>query len=444
MRSLIFAITFLAAAPTAFAQNTDIEALAGLQFNFGNPGARSLGMGGAFLGLADDASAAEANPAGLTILRKTEVSIEARDTVIAQDFVTGGTYPFITTEDFGSRRKDISFAAVVIPTNAGVFAFYYHRPLSYRNNVDLSARYATPTFYVTPAGPVSRDACAQDPTCEQHRIYPFSTSVDLQMETYGVAVAREWRTLSFGVAARYQRFSELARAIRRDLDVAGEPVFSIQQMNGGRTIGSSTDKDLTFTGGIKWTPAKPLSFGVVFKQGAAFPAPVTATASDGTSTVVGVTQFHVPSSYGAGVAYRPLGNLTINGDVMRVKYSHLTDNFMSCIEYATDGGGGFENLTGYRASDGTELHAGLEYFILSSVPFAIRSGWWRDPAHSIRYDAPIVTKHDVAAAILFPRGRDENHYSVGVGLSWPRFQIDAAYDHSRSLKTASLSLIARY
>ena len=54
----------------AFAQNTDIESLAGLTFNFRNPGARSLGMGGAFLGLADDATAAETNPAGLTILRQ--------------------------------------------------------------------------------------------------------------------------------------------------------------------------------------------------------------------------------------------------------------------------------------------------------------------------------------------------------------------------------------
>src|SRR5205814_3471143 len=75
---LVLALCSFAALPAA-AQNTDIEALAGLQFNFGNPGARSLGMGGAFLGLADDASATEANPAGLTILRKPEVSLEARN-----------------------------------------------------------------------------------------------------------------------------------------------------------------------------------------------------------------------------------------------------------------------------------------------------------------------------------------------------------------------------
>src|SRR5437660_8575752 len=94
MRKIIhlLALCALAAFP-ALAQNTDIESLSGLQFNFGNPGARSLGMGGAFLGLADDASAAEANPAGLTILRKPEVSIEARNYLEQQVLTTSGTFP---------------------------------------------------------------------------------------------------------------------------------------------------------------------------------------------------------------------------------------------------------------------------------------------------------------------------------------------------------------
>src|SRR5213082_4262112 len=96
MRRFLFAaIVCTLVAPALFAQNTDIEALSGLQFNFGNPGARSLGMGGAFLGLADDASAAEANPAGLTILRKPEVSIEARNYLEQQLFSTSGTFPAI-------------------------------------------------------------------------------------------------------------------------------------------------------------------------------------------------------------------------------------------------------------------------------------------------------------------------------------------------------------
>src|SRR6184192_4536500 len=96
---LFLALSAAIAVPAA-AQNTDIESLSGLTFNFGNPGARSLGMGGAFLGLADDASAAEANPAGLTILRKPEISVEIRNYVEQQTFTTTGVYPDISRTDF--------------------------------------------------------------------------------------------------------------------------------------------------------------------------------------------------------------------------------------------------------------------------------------------------------------------------------------------------------
>jgi long-subunit fatty acid transport protein len=43
-----------------------------------NPGARSLGLGGAFVALADDATAAYANPAGLMQLLRPEISAELR------------------------------------------------------------------------------------------------------------------------------------------------------------------------------------------------------------------------------------------------------------------------------------------------------------------------------------------------------------------------------
>ena len=62
----------LLAAPGAAPAQAGSEAIdatlanvAELEFNFSNPGARSLAMGGAFVGRADDASAAYANPAGL-------------------------------------------------------------------------------------------------------------------------------------------------------------------------------------------------------------------------------------------------------------------------------------------------------------------------------------------------------------------------------------------
>src|SRR5438105_5610144 len=133
MRRFVFAaiVCTLIALPLA-AQNTDIESLSGLQFNFGNPGARSLGMGGAFLGLADDASAAEANPAGLTILRKPEVSVEGRNYMQDQILTTSGTFPNISRTAFNnySNRVEVSFASIVAPVGANfTIGAYYHEPL---------------------------------------------------------------------------------------------------------------------------------------------------------------------------------------------------------------------------------------------------------------------------------------------------------------------------
>ena len=70
-------VVFLAAALIAaggFAQATPST----FEFSFSNPGARSLGLGGAFTALADDATAAFANPAGLVQLGSLEVSAEIR------------------------------------------------------------------------------------------------------------------------------------------------------------------------------------------------------------------------------------------------------------------------------------------------------------------------------------------------------------------------------
>ena len=44
-----------------------------IQFDFLNPGARSLALGSAFVGLADDATAAWVNPAGLMELTRREI-----------------------------------------------------------------------------------------------------------------------------------------------------------------------------------------------------------------------------------------------------------------------------------------------------------------------------------------------------------------------------------
>ena len=65
-----------------------------LDFRFVTPGARAVGMGKTFVGLADDATAAESNPAGMSNLLEQEFSFEFIGTQIKHErFVPGATPP---------------------------------------------------------------------------------------------------------------------------------------------------------------------------------------------------------------------------------------------------------------------------------------------------------------------------------------------------------------
>ena len=66
------------------------QVLTSIEFSFSNPGARSMGFGGAFVALADDATAAFANPAGLVQLTRPEISLEGRSWSYRTPYVRGG------------------------------------------------------------------------------------------------------------------------------------------------------------------------------------------------------------------------------------------------------------------------------------------------------------------------------------------------------------------
>ncbi len=460
MRKLLLLVAIaLFAAPLA-GQNTDIESLSGLQFNFGNPGARSLGMGGAFLGLADDASAAEANPAGLTILRKPEISLEARNYQEQQLFSTSGTFPDIQRTAFShySQRVDPTFASFVYPVKNFTFGVYYHQPLRnegsgqvvpQRNQFTGAVTTDVPNFYLPKGGtPVSKTDCEairqrQNDffACLEYTILPFLSALSVQERTFGLAGAYKLGNFSFGGTVRYQRFNESAFTFR----VTPTFDFSSISVQATSDITSQDSKvkdksDVTFAGGVKWAPNDKFSVGAVYKQGAKFTTPTFAANSDTQFAFVKVsdTTFHIPDVYGAGVSYRPIPALTINADAVHVTYSNLVDHFVSINEdiRAID--------KAYKANDVTELHLGGEYFFSTKIPFAVRAGAWRDPAHAIEYRGPLDVPDAVAAGILYPKGTSQKHFAIGAGLAWPRFQIDAAYDRSERYRVGSISAVARF
>jgi long-chain fatty acid transport protein len=461
MRRLVLLAVMAMVPLPLLAQNTDIESLSGLQFNLGNPGARSLGMGGAFLALADDASAAEANPAGLTILRKPEFSIEGRNYMQDQVLTTSGTYPDLVRTPFSnySDRIELSFASIVAPIGDNfTIGGYYHEPLRNKGagavlpqRDPLSNRITAdvPNAYFSPQRPtpISLQECQQiaqqtgNPNdCLVTTLKPFVTAVDIREQTFGLAGAWKFGNFSLGGTARYQRFNESSFTFRVDENFVFDSA-SVQATSGAAKFSPRDESDITFAGGLKWQPWEKLSIGAVYKQGAKFDAPVFESTADngiGNFSPVASSTFHFPDVFGAGVSVRPIPVLTLNLDAVRVKYSNLTDNFISTI-------GELQPLSSnFQIDDVTELHFGAEYFFSTKIPFALRGGYWKDPAHALAWRGPVNTAETIAAGILFPEGKDQSHWSLGAGLAWPRFQVDAAYDSSEFFKVGSLSFVTRF
>jgi long-chain fatty acid transport protein len=439
----------------ARAQNTDIEALSGIQFNFANPGARSLGMGGAFLGLADDATAVEANPAGLTILRKPEVSLELRNFRTTQTLATSGTFnENLQRTDFTtfSRRADVSFASFVYPFHNFALAAYYNEPLNYKASgavepqIDAFGQVTDiPDFFFARdarkavTAQECKDIQNKNPNdffaCFETLVDPYLTAVAVNQRTWGLGGAWKIRNLSIGASARYQQFHEEALTIRTD--PFRNPIQLDVQVTGsvddtGR-VQLKDQRQMTFTAGFKWDASEKFSVGGVYKKGARY---VTPTFVD--LQKLADTTFHIPDIAGIGVSVRPIPVLIFNVDAVHVTYSNMVDHFVSI-------NGEVDNLSHpFTANDVTEIHAGGEYFFSTRIPLAIRAGYWRDPPHAMKYVGPQDSIQLIGNAILFPGGRTQNHRSIGAGLAWPRFQIDAAYDTSENYKVGSISMVTRF
>lgn len=445
---LVIAMTLAVCALGATAQNTDIEALSGLNFNFGNPGARALGMGGAFLGMADDSSAAEANPAGLTALVRPEITLELRNSKTLQSLATEGNFDpavpsSVTYDDFTSfsRNAEVAFGSFVLPKGNWRIAGYFHSVLEFENEANAifkQNQFGAITindlrFYVGPNGYVNLDDCvALGSQCSGYRLFPYFTGVNVDLETWGLALAYKVSdNFSIGAAYKYQKFTEEAATLRTTFTNPITPLAFIAQ--------TADDDDYSYSIGFKLgSPRSKWNLGGVYKTGGSF----------STSNVLGLynnqgelatleetsrPQFNVPDVYGLGLSYNPVPPLRINVDAVQVNYSDLVDDVQSIYT-------GVQANPQYVREDVTEIHVGAEWFFINSrIPWAIRAGWWQDPEHSLKWAGPITNGDQAAVGIVFPEGEDRDHYSIGIGVAFTNLQVDAAYDTSDKYKVGSIS-----
>lgn len=430
-RQLTLAIgaALLAASGTALAI-TDTETNASIPFNLSNPGARSLGMGGAFIGLADDATAAYTNPAGLTQLVTPEISAEGRHTDYSIPHVSGGNAgldPFngsgLQTTDADSSRTNLSFISFVYPHERWSFAAYRDELVRYQGSFATSGNgIGLGTLYTT---------------------FPVTANADLKIIDYGFSAAfKAGDAVSIGAGLSYYDFN--IRTLMNRVAFAG----AFTGVPAGTPVNSQSqrgsDNDVGVNLGARFVLGEHWSAGLTYRRGPKFTYEATNTIlldnnSNPTSQVVvdlKDVRFKVPDEFGAGLSWHPTDALVINFDADYIQYSQLTHGIESLF------GNDAATVSQLTIPNGAEVHLGGEYtFTQMAHPFSVRAGVWHDPRHSIQFKGNPGTDlgADALAAVFHGGQGSQNHVAVGAGFAFSKFQIDAAADFSTQTDVYSIS-----
>jgi long-chain fatty acid transport protein len=411
----------LGSASSAFAI-TDEEGNASIQFNFSPPGARSLGMGGAFLALADDATAAFTNPAGLVQLASPEISLELRQTNYDTQFAENGNFatdPFSTNGlGYGSSDTDvrnISFLSWVIPMENWSLALYRHEFLNFETNF-------------ASLGPSSTDS--------NLRIRPFAAAIEVDTMVNGLSGAvKVGEKLALGISLNHYEFEINSATLR--VANSTQAQFVTAQFGDDGAFGYNL--------GARYQANDQWQFGAVYRRAPQFRYQAARLNANSSVAFVKDSIFDAPDVFGIGATWRPLEEVTLSLDVNEVYYSDLTAGGVDS-NFVLDDSGIRPSLDPLKVDDGIEVRLGGEYtFTNFKNPFSLRAGVWHDPEHTIRFQGtPGSTTDEIANAVLFSVGDDELHYSAGFGWAFEKFQLDAAADFSDLVDTYSVSGVWRF
>ena len=410
------------------------EAPPSLEFSFSNPGARSMALGGAFVALADDATAAFANPAGLVQLVRPEISLELRRRKFSTPYTAGGrvqgpptgygidTVDGIRTAFSNETTSGLSFLSFVYPGSKWSLAVYRHQLADFAVRTKLNGLFG--------------DAENGGTRRELDQV----TETDFEIVNNGVSGALELsESLSLGFGLSYFVGSIDVSGSSYLVDRFPETFWESNSFLADRVFESSRflseSSDWGINAGFLWRFAEGWRLGGVYRQGPdlgytianrAGPAHREPEGSD-LGSVSGL-RISLPDVYGVGVAYRsPSGSVTVGFEWDRVEYSVIMETLGSEVVDTTDVG----------LDDADELHLGFEYLFLESTPLiAVRAGLWRDPDHRFRYEGD-----DPVQRALFHPGEDALHVSIGAGIAFKHLQIDVGADFSDGVDQVALSAI---
>ena len=364
-------------------------------------GARALGMGSAFIAVADDATAASWNPGGLIQLDRPEISVVG-DYVYRTDDLDFGNNPEANGSQNVSETK-LNYLSVAYPftlfNRNMIISLNYQR----RFDFDLDWEY---TRNVSEPGLTGTDRIKNR---QEGEIYALGIA-------YSIKILPK---LSFGFTLNFWEdlLQDNKWEVKTVINESG--VFKLddgsQEPFSGERI---QDEEFKFSGfnfnlGILWHATGKLNVGVVFKSPFTADLEVQTTRSE-ESDFPQATSFRkenkdldMPMSYGVGVAYRFSDQFLISADFTRTHW----DDFL------LKNGDEISPITTLPKNESdidptNTIRVGGEYiFIKPKYIIPLRAGVFYDPA-------PARNSPD-----------DFFGFSIGTGIGMNRFSLDAAYQY---------------
>ncbi|HLO65798.1 MAG TPA: hypothetical protein VK188_02190 [Holophaga sp.] len=383
-------------------------------FTIQGAGARAAGTGGAFIAVADDATAVSFNPAGLAQLLLPEISLTGQTytrNLRLTGFAAPGD-PAPTTQEGPSRvdgHTRPSFLSFTIPwkrhgLNTAV-------QLSYQRILDFDFG-AIRSYSAPPADGGAPQTVNQD---------IFQTGgIDL----YSAALGLELNSrLLLGASVNFWRgrwdFSSAS-----EKQVEGTPVFDsiLAQRNQFRGVNVNL--------GLIWR-SRFVNLGLVYRT------PFTAvytfenylTQPDPATGLIVTThgartpfELRWPETLGWGVGVHPVPQLLLTADWSRTPWSQATFARQG-TDY--DNRNYFDLAVDTATPTVTTFHTGAEWlaFLGERTVIPFRAGWFREPQ-------PMVDSRTGTQRVVYG-------WTAGLGFKRGPITVDAAYRQSRSSRYAS-------
>jgi long-subunit fatty acid transport protein len=386
LRKIFFSfalIVLMQAGNVAFAQQFEFSS----SLNPVGSGARATGMGGAFIGVADDATAASWNPAGLIQLERPEVSVVLANFSREQTYKT--SKPEVNTTntmgDSGINYLSAVFKPMVLFGRNVVVSVNYQR--LYEMSKKTSFKYDIPSF------------ATFDINMEQNGyLYALSPAFAVQINPkFSVgATLNLWKDY-LGSNGWSQLVHQSSASLAYDAYEQTLVAFDGINMNLGFLWNASSNITV---GGVLKTPfdAKLNVSKMTVASNSAIPSQAEFSETNETMSM--------PMSYGLGVQYRPSDAVVLALDVYQTKWSDFW------LKHA--GGNKTNPLDGTTStlSDTTQVRLGAEYLMIrTGGTIALRGGLFSDPE-------PAAGKVDAY------RG-----FSLGAGYSTKQYSLDASYQY---------------